>query len=167
MADMQKQQQVATAQATVLAAEPVLNAIILSGIDELPDTETEQRITEVLTQDLQLSEPPRIRSVARLGTNRPEGDAKPPKVLVEFDCDKDVLAVLRAARNLRKYNEEAKAAGKLAIGIERSLTEAQRKHKNSIWASFKSARDDGKRAWWRGHRLFIEGEEVFPIGNSS
>ena len=96
-----------------------------------------------------------------------QGDAKPRKVLVEFDTDKDVTAVLRAARNLRKYNEEAKAAGKLPIGIERSLTEAQRKHKNSIWASFKSARDDGKRAWWRGHRLFIEGEEVFPIGNSS
>ena len=152
-----------------MAAERVLNAVVLSGIDELP--ETEHRITEVVSQELQLSEPPRLKSVARLGTNRPESDAKPRKVLVEFDSDnlslKDVIAVLRSARNLRKYNEEAEASVRLSIGIERSLTEAQRKHKNSIWASFKAARDDGKRAWWRGHRLFIEGEEVCPIGNSS
>ncbi|KAK9915713.1 hypothetical protein WJX75_003039 [Coccomyxa subellipsoidea] len=155
--DLQKQQKEASAQAAVLAAqEPVPDAVVLAGLDEATEAETETRISELFSKELQLEMLPRIKSVTRLGAARPDADAKLRKVLVEFETGKDVTTVLRAPRNLRNYNAEAKAAGRLPVGIERSLTEAQRKHKSSIWSCLKAARDDGKRSWWRGHRLFVE-----------
>jgi hypothetical protein len=67
-----------------------------------------------------------------------------------------------AAKILKAYNVAAKEAGKRAIGLYRNLSFEERQYRSSMWSTFITARANGQRAWWSGHRLFIEGDEVFP-----
>ena len=72
------------------------------------------------------------------------------------------MTVLRSARNLKEYNQNAAASGKQPIGIDRNLNEAEPQYRSSLWETYKTAREEGKQAWWRGHHLHINGVEVFP-----
>lgn len=168
IADIQKGQKEAANQATILAvqeAEPA--TVVLLGIAETSDSETEDCITKLFAQELKIEEPPRIVSVSRLGRVRTEEDAKPRKVIVELQSSKAVNMVMRHARNMGDYNTAAKAAGTLPIGITRGLSRSQLRYKHSLDSTWEAARAAGKHTQWRGHRLYVNQIEVVPSGTSS
>jgi hypothetical protein len=72
----------------------------------------------------------------------------------------DKLSVLRNRKNLKdsKFSK---------VGIDEDLTKAQMESKRAAWPAFIAARQCGKRAYWRGHTLYIDGIIFTPSPNST
>ncbi len=73
----------------------------------------------------------------------------------------------KAARSLKGYNAAAKESGRRPIGLDRNLSFEERQYRSSLRSNFKAARAEGKKAYWSGHRLFINGADVFPVTGSN
>lgn len=149
------------AQQSALVSQPAQDGVIMSSLlEEEEDTDRLiSRVTEIFDKEMSLEEKVEVEGVQRLGAA--DGAKKPRKVLVTLKNPKQVIAVLRGAKTLRDRNIKAKEAGQLPIGLDRNLSVQEPKYRSSIWSNFKAARDAGKKAWWRGHRLFVDGSEVF------
>ncbi len=155
-------------QATIVSGEGGNTAaVVISGIEEAGEESEEdvkKQIQDIFVDEMHVPEEVQILSVTRLGSQSRDAPspARPRKLLVEIRNAKQAMAVLRSARNLKAFNQAAAAAGKRPIGIDRNLNEAERKYRSSLWETYKKARGEGKRTWWRGHHLFIDDVEVFP-----
>lgn len=144
------------------------DAIVVSGLAEdaaEKEADLSSAVQQLFSDTMQLDADVNIVSVKRLGA---PGKPTPRKTLVKLESKQQAAAVLKAAKSLREYNHKAKEERKQPIGIDRSLSGPQLKHRSSVWAAFKAAKSAGKTCrWFMGFRLFVDGIEVFPSGASS
>ena len=87
-------------------------------------------------------------SAKRIST---KADAAQGLVVVQFKTKEDKRAVFQARGKLRGN----------PVGMDDDLTHLQQKRKNAAWPAYKDARASGKKAQWRGEKLFILEEERF------
>jgi hypothetical protein len=70
---------------------------------------------------------------------------KAPAVIITLASVHDKLTVLRACKGLQGTQ----------LGLDEDLTPAQQAQKQTAWATFKGAKEAGKRVYWRGANLYI------------
>ncbi len=137
------------------------DSIVLAGLPETtPDVE--KHVQSIFQEHMQIDSDVKIVQVSRIGAERSDSAQMPRKLLVKVGDAKQARAVLKAARTLKAYNADAKASGRRPIGLDRNLSFEERQYRSSLWSFFKAAKAEGKKTWWSGHRLFIDGAEVFP-----
>ena len=82
--------------------------------------------------------------------------------LVRMATPAQAATVLRAGPRLRQVNQERKEKGEALVSLDRDLSLSERRVRSSLWPSFKKVREEGKRAYSDGHRLFVGNQEVLP-----
>ena len=144
------------------------DSIVLAGLaEDTPDVE--QEVQSIFKEHMEIEMDVQIVAVSRIGSVRKD-DAQPQmprKLLIQLGEVRQARAVLKAARSLKGYNTAAKESGRRPIGLDRNLSFEERQYRSSLWSNFKAARAEGKKAYWSGHRLFINGAEVFPATGSN
>ena len=122
-----------------------------TGLKEEPE-ETEEDLLQKVNEMLdQLSSKVTATDARRQG--RP-GARKGRAVIMSFDMLDDRSAVLRTKSQLSKI------ADLRSVSIDVVLNAEQQQQKNLLWPSYMQARQTGQRAFWRGCRLFINGQHV-------
>lgn len=102
-----------------------------------------------------------VQAVERMGRFEEGKGARRVKVVLGSAAE--AQAVLRAARNLKDYNAERKAEGNRAVGIDHFLSQEELKTKRQLWPKWQEARGrQAPKTYWKGARLFVEGQEVLP-----
>lgn len=85
------------------------------------------------------------------------------RVKVTLGSASETQAVLRAARNLRGFNEERKEGNQRTVGIDVFLSREELQAKQALRGQWEEACKSKKTGvFWRGARLFVEGKEVHP-----
>lgn len=140
------------------------DSIVMAGLaEDTPDVE--QQVQSIFKEHMEIEMDVQIVKVSRIGSVRSD-DAQPQmprKLLIQLGEVKQARAVLKAASTLKAYNAAAKESGRRPIGLDRNLSFEERLYRSSLWSNFKAAREEGKKTYWSGHRLFINGAEVFPV----
>ena len=139
------------------------DSIVVAGVPEdTPDVD--QHVQSIFKEHMEIDMDVQIVQVSRIGSVRKDGaqPEMPRKLLIQLGEVRQARAVLKAARSLKAYNAAAKESGRRPIGLDHNLSFEERQYRSSLWSTFKAAKAKGKKSYWSGHRLFINGEEVFP-----
>jgi hypothetical protein len=75
---------------------------------------------------------------------------KAPVIIITLASTHDKLTVLHAHKGLQGTQ----------LGLDANLTSAQQAQKRAAWATFKEAKEAGKRVYWRGADLYINHKVV-------
>jgi hypothetical protein len=70
---------------------------------------------------------------------------KAPAVIITLALVHDKLTVLHARKGLQGTR----------LGLNEDLTPAEQAQKRAAWATFKEAKEAGKRVYWHGANLYI------------
>ena len=117
-------------------------------------------VEKFLTEEVDPAARIQVQEVHKMG--KPE-DGKAKRVKVVLGSRSQAEAVLRAARNLKEFNQERKAAGKRAVGLDQFLSKEEMARKQALWPAWLEARKRrAPKTWWKGACLFVEGQEVQP-----
>ena len=102
-----------------------------------------------------------VTCVTRMG--RPTDHQAPRRLRVELASEAQATAVLRAANNLKTYNQQRKAEKLSMVGLDPFLTRQEAQAKAKLTTQFKQARArGGHKIYWTRCQLFIAGKEVMP-----
>jgi len=142
-------------------------AVVVTGLSPGEAETAADAVKTLITDTLRLPEniTQAIQEVLPVTATREvkEGEQpRPSKIIIRFATPSTINTILRVASRLKEENCRRKAAGEFTIGIDRELTGEDRKRRNALWPQFRDAKAAGKAAFWRGPRLFIDGDEVSP-----
>lgn len=136
--------------------------IVVAGMPE-DAQDVQQHVQLFFKEHMEIDMDVQIVQISRIGSAKKD-DAQPQmrKLLVQLGEVGQTRAVLKAAISLKSYNAAAKDSGRRPIGLDRNLSFEERQYRSSLWSTFKAAKAEGKKSYWSDHRLFIDGEEVYP-----
>lgn len=89
---------------------------------------------------------------------------RPPRCLVTLNSIDTVNRIMRGAYVLKPINAKRQSMHPSLpnIRIDRQLSYQERQERSRLWPVFQSAREDGRKAYWRGAALFIDNTQYTP-----
>ena len=116
-------------------------------------------VQEFLTEEVDPAANIHVQEVQRMGKFE-EGKGH-RRIRVVLGSTSEAEAVLRAARNLKSFNQQRKDTGKRAVGIDPFLSKEELGKKQKLWPAWQEARKRrAPKTYWKGACLFVEGQEV-------
>ncbi len=88
-----------------------------------------------------------------MSTQFGEGNNRPRPVIIQFALRVYKEKVWRAARDHPALKQRG-------VHLTEDLTFAERQQRRLLWPKIKAAREEGKRAYFRGADAFIDGEKL-------
>ena len=138
-------------------------AVLISGLIEEETTGHEllTNVDEFLTHEVDPAVRIHVQEVHRMGRFEEGKGAR--RVKVVLGSASEAQAVLRAARNLKNYNQKQKEAGSRPVGIDQFLSIEELAKKRQLWPAWQEARKrKAPKTYWKGAVLIVEGQEVQP-----
>ena len=125
----------------------------LTGLKEEEKEETDELLRQTAQVLGQL--PNAVSSAGAIRQGPPSGN-KARAVIITLASEADRAMVLRTKASLGR-NDDTRH-----LSLNEVLNPDQQRQKNALWSVFKDARNQGRRASWRGCHLYIDGGIVPP-----